>query len=172
MTITSIEQLNLASPEQAYDWFLQTCSSEKWCYNMLNKRPFDNLDDIKKCANDMWQTMQTTDLMEAFSGHPMIGDMSTLRAKYANTSALASHEQSGVQTASEAVLAELHAKNKAYLEKHGFIFIIFASGLSAKSMLKALLARLPNNTATELQNAAQEQIKITVNRIEKALKAD
>ncbi|NKX19570.1 OHCU decarboxylase, partial [Alteromonadaceae bacterium A_SAG8] len=51
----------------------------------------------------------------------------------------------------------------------GFIFIICATGLSAQTMLEALQARLPNTTQQEITNAAAEQIKITLLRINKAL---
>ena len=53
--------------------------------------------------------------------------------------------------------------------KHGFIFIICATGLSADTMLEALQKRLPNDTVSELENAAAEQIKITLLRLTKGL---
>ncbi|HBL20462.1 MAG TPA: OHCU decarboxylase, partial [Alteromonas mediterranea] len=59
--------------------------------------------------------------------------------------------------------------NQAYLDKHGFIFIICATGLSAQTMLEALQARLPNSTQQEIVNAAAEQIKITLLRINKSI---
>jgi 2-oxo-4-hydroxy-4-carboxy-5-ureidoimidazoline decarboxylase len=58
--------------------------------------------------------------------------------------------------------------NREYVNKHGFIFIICASGLSAEAMLNELEIRLPNSTNTEIEKAAQEQIKITLLRIKKA----
>ncbi|MEM7267378.1 MAG: 2-oxo-4-hydroxy-4-carboxy-5-ureidoimidazoline decarboxylase, partial [Pseudomonadota bacterium] len=66
-------------------------------------------------------------------------------------------------------LHQLKEANHAYLDKHGFIFIICATGLSAQTMLEALQARLPNTTQQEITNAAAEQIKITLLRINKAL---
>ena len=64
---------------------------------------------------------------------------------------------------------ELAALNKAYRAKHGFIFIICASGKSAAQMLAAIQQRLPNAPYTELGNAAREQVKITELRLEKLL---
>ncbi|MCP4236041.1 MAG: OHCU decarboxylase, partial [Aestuariibacter sp.] len=60
----------------------------------------------------------------------------------------------------------------AYKDKHGFIFIICATGLSADTMLQALKARLPNQTQIELQNAAEQQINITLLRIGKGLTSE
>lgn len=101
----------------------------------------------------------------------MIGDVDSLRKKFANTKTIASGEQSGTASASEATLLTLKEANQAYLDKHGFIFIICATGLSADAMLNALQTRLPNSTDEEIRTAAQEQIKITLLRIDKALTA-
>lgn len=67
------------------------------------------------------------------------------------------------------VFEELAALNKAYKAKHGFIFIICASGKSAQAMLEAIRQRLPNAPYTELGAAAREQMKITELRLEKLL---
>lgn len=113
--------------------------------------------------------MDNADFLEAFEGHPMIGDISTLRKKFAATQKLASHEQSSTAHASEAVLQELKALNHAYLDRHGFIFIICASGLSAQTMLDALKARLDRPTDEEIKTAAQHQLNITLLRIDNGL---
>lgn len=168
--IDSLDALNNASGDAAHAWFMQTCTSEKWCSNMLKLRPFSSVESLNLQANEQWLPMQTLDHMQAFSGHPMIGDITTLREKYANTKALASNEQIGTQGASEATLQKLQKLNGAYLDKHGFIFIICATGLSAKAMLIELEKRFPNNTPTEIKKAAQEQIKITLLRINKAFR--
>ncbi|GEA07754.1 hypothetical protein KUL42_25150 [Alteromonas sp. KUL42] len=88
---------------------------------------------------------------------------------FANTKAIAAGEQSGTASASDEVLHALKEANHAYLDKHGFIFIICATGLSAETMLEELQKRLPNSTDEELQNAAAQQINITLLRISKAL---
>ncbi|RGP39587.1 2-oxo-4-hydroxy-4-carboxy-5-ureidoimidazoline decarboxylase [Altererythrobacter insulae] len=59
--------------------------------------------------------------------------------------------------------------NADYEEKFGFIFIICATGKSAKEMSDLLQARLPNNREQEIVNAAEEQRKIFQLRINKAL---
>jgi 2-oxo-4-hydroxy-4-carboxy-5-ureidoimidazoline decarboxylase len=99
----------------------------------------------------------------------MIGDVNSLREKFKSTKTMASNEQSGAQLASEETLQQLHKLNHAYLNKHGFIFIIFATGKSAEEMLAALKSRIDNDTETEIENAAAEQIKITLLRINKNL---
>ena len=58
------------------------------------------------------------------------------------------------------VLKRLADGNRAYRERHGVIFIICATGLSAEAMLTTLERRLPNDTTLELLNAAIEQERI------------
>lgn len=166
MTLT---ELNNMHHQQAFDWFMQTCTATKWCEQMSQQRPFATIDQLTQCATKVWANMQESDVLEAFAGHPMIGDISTLRAKYANTKKLASNEQSGVNAATDSVLLALKQANETYLANNGFIFIICASGLSAQAMLDALQIRLQNKRSTELAIAAQEQMKITLLRINKAL---
>lgn len=166
MTLT---ELNYFKHNEAVDWFMQTCTSSKWCDAMAQARPFNSVEQVKATAENIWSQMDEDDILEAFKGHPMIGDISSLREKYANTKALAANEQSGASVASDEVLHALKQSNIDYLEKHGFIFIICATGLSAQTMLAALETRLPNTTEQELATAAGEQIKITLLRIEKGL---
>lgn len=99
----------------------------------------------------------------------MIGDVDSLRKKYASTKAMASGEQSGATGADEETLGELARLNHAYREKFGFIFIVFATGKSALEMLDILKGRIGNDRATEIRNAAAEQLKISFLRIDKLL---
>lgn len=165
----SITELNAFSHEQAHDWFMQTCTASRWCDLMAAARPFSSISAIEKVACDYWRSMGPSDFLEAFKGHPMIGDVNSLREKYRRTKGLASTEQAGAMLADEATLIALQQANYDYVNKHGFIFIICATGLSAETMLDALLQRINNSTSTEMETAAKEQMKITLLRIHKAL---
>lgn len=168
-TYMNLEKLNALTNEQATHAFMQCCTASKWVNAMVNARPFSNKLAMTEKADVAWQHLDEDDYLEAFEGHPQIGNVATLRAKYANTKALASGEQSSVSQASEQVLVELAKGNVVYLEKFGFIFIVCATGKSAAQMLTLLLERLPNDRATELANAAEEQRKIFHLRLEKLL---
>jgi 2-oxo-4-hydroxy-4-carboxy-5-ureidoimidazoline decarboxylase len=120
-------------------------------------------------AKGTWAQCQETDWLEAFEAHPMIGDVNSLRKKFANTKHLASKEQAGASNATDEELHALSKLNHEYKAKFGFIFIICATGLSAKVMLDALQNRINNSREHELNIAAQEQLKITLLRLHKAL---
>ena len=165
----TLEDLNNQTVEQAQHTFMQCCTSSVWCERMVEARPFADEQALKKSANMIWQALEETDFLEAFEGHPKIGDVNSLRAKYANTKELAGNEQGLVKQAADNVLEVLAQGNSDYEKKFGFIFIICATGKSAQEMSDLLQARLPNTKDQEFVNAAEEQRKIFQIRIDKAL---
>ena len=165
----TLDDLNHLSEEDAEHAFMQCCTSSSWVKKMIESRPYANRAALNAAADANWQGLAEADYLEAFEGHPKIGDVNSLRAKYANTKKLASGEQSAVKQADESVLQALKTGNDDYLDKFGFIFIVCATGKSAEQMLALLEARLPNDRATELANAAEEQRKIFHIRLEKLL---
>lgn len=133
------------------------CRCSAWAERVAMSAPFSAADDLVKCCATQWVRATKEEILEAFSGHPQIGDMNALRNKYAST---ASTEQGQVIDAAEAVLLALRQKNRVYLEKFGFIFIICATGKSASEMLALLEERINNRPDEELANGAIEQGKI------------
>ena len=168
MTLDGLNKLSVSDAAQAFN---QCCAAQTWVQRMVAERPFANIEALIKAAERIWHTMSEADFLEAFQAHPQIGNVDTLRAKYANTKILAAGEQSSVAVASEQILQDLAQGNRDYLEKFGFIFIVFATGKSAEQMLSLLQARLPNDRQTEIKNAAEEQSKITVLRLRRLLGA-
>lgn len=166
MTLDEINQLDSLS---AQDAFASCCSSESWINIMVEARPFSSIEAMHQAALDIWSGLKESDYLQAFEGHPKIGDVNSLRKKYASTKGLASNEQSDVNSADEQTLLDLANGNDEYFKKNGFIFIVFATGKSASQMLAILQDRLPNDRATEISNAAVEQSKITALRLNKLL---
>lgn len=165
----TLDELNLLGGQQAFEAFMQCCTATGWVNKMVAARPFADKAVLMAKADAIWDELTESDFFEAFDGHPKIGDLSSLRAKYANTKALASGEQGAVNDADEATLKALAQGNDDYLEKFGFIFIVCATGKSAEQMLALLRQRLPNERRIELGIAAEEQRKIFHIRLEKLL---
>ena len=134
---------------------------------MIEEGKFVSNANVVSRAEKATETLSESDWLEAFDAHPRIGDVDSLHAKYANTKATASNEQSGVNATDRTTLKRLVEANEQYFQKFGFIFIVFATGKSAGEMLKLLEQRLPNDRATEIANAAAEQLKITLLRLRK-----
>ncbi len=165
----NFEIINQLSTQQATEFFMQCCTTESWVNRLVNSRPFTGNEQIKSKADELWKNLDEADYLQAFEGHPKIGDVNSLRKKYANTKKLASGEQQSVNEASEMVLLELSKGNDDYQAKFGFIFIVCATGKSAEQMLGLLQKRLVNDRATELVNAIEEQRKIFQIRLDKAM---
>ena len=166
----TLQELNNVSFSEAYIQLETCCVSKNWITSMVNSRPFESIDQLMNISNRAWQKCKKQDFLEAFKGHPKIGDVSSLAKKYANTSDLAAHEQSGVDSANDQTIELLAKGNQEYEKKFGFIFIVCATGKSAKEMLYLLEERIQNNLDEELCIAAAEQHKITSIRLEKLLK--
>jgi len=167
----TIDQLDTA-PEPAVAVALERCCGARaWVLGMLARRPFRAAQSLHEAAGQVFSTLGRDDLLEAFSHHPRIGDIDGLRQRFASTAQWASGEQSGAAAADEATLRRLAEGNADYETRHGHIFIVCATGLTAAEMLSRLEARLLNDPADELRNAAAEQLKITHLRLDKLLEA-
>lgn len=167
----NISNINNASQANLKAQFLQCCTSKTWAVRMLGSRPYANSDRLFAVANSHWKNLSEEDYLQAFDGHPKIGDVSSLREKYANTKKLAAGEQSEVDKASDKVLEQLAHYNDLYQKKFGFIFIVCATGKSAAEMLELLLERINNDRELELINAAEEQRKIFQIRLKKLVES-
>ena len=132
---------------------------------MMLRRPFGSQEALLAAARDEWFALTEDDWLEAFWHHPQIGDRAALEGRFPKTHDLSEQEQAGVATAREDVLDALEHDNAVYHDRFGFIFIVCATGKSAEEMLQLLRDRLPNDRATELRNAAEEQAKITALRL-------
>jgi 2-oxo-4-hydroxy-4-carboxy-5-ureidoimidazoline decarboxylase len=163
----TLSEFNKLSQKQAFDCLFTCCGSTNWAEKMALKTPFNSIEELKKCADNLWAETSENDWLEAFTHHPKIGDIGSLEKKFAATAFWASSEQASVNQANRKVLEKLAAGNETYWQKFGFIFIVCATGKSAGEMLDLLNERLPNERVLELRIAAGEQNKITQIRIEK-----
>ena len=164
-----VEWINMASVQELGNFFRQCCTCEIWIRRMVNGRPYNSRAAVLKTADVHWRQLDESDYLQAFDGHPMIGDIHSLQTKYADTRVLAANEQSKVNTASHETLEALAAANAEYRARFGFVFIVCATGKSARDILAVLYTRLENTREEEINNAAREQGKITHIRLEKLI---
>ncbi|PNY00314.1 uric acid degradation bifunctional protein TTL-like, partial [Trifolium pratense] len=76
-------------------------------------------------------------------------------------------QSTALATATGSKLQELAEWNARYMEKFGFVFLIFASGISTDAILAEIKKRYTNRPIVELEIASQEQMKITEIRLTK-----
>ncbi|MEM7538681.1 MAG: 2-oxo-4-hydroxy-4-carboxy-5-ureidoimidazoline decarboxylase [Chloroflexota bacterium] len=164
--MSNIHKLNQLDKQALTEALTRCCGATRWVEQMVLPRPFANEDALLQAANTTWWSLTEDDWREAFTHHPKIGDINSLRAKFAqNTKQWSANEQSGVDNADEAVLQGLADGNHAYEARFGYIFIVCATGKSASEMLTLLEDRLPNDPSDEIKIAAEEQRKITQIRL-------
>ena len=166
MTLHNLNTLPESEFKQA---LLNCCGSTAWVNKMYALLPFEDLVELLNDAEEQWYQCSEADWLQAFAHHPKIGDIDSLKKKFAATAQWAGSEQGTVAQASEQTLQQLAEGNDAYEKKFGFIFIVCATGKSAAEMLAMLQQRLPNSREEEVQIAAGEQNTITQLRIQKLL---
>lgn len=162
----TLDAFNDLEPDDAVARLRGCCESARWARAVAAARPYGSLDALLAEARAVWREADEAELLTAFAAHPRIGDVELLRARFARGGAdAANREQGQVLAADDAVLQRLKTRNDEYLERFGFIFIVCATGKSAAEMLALLEARIDNDRAEELANAAREQEAIMALRI-------
>jgi len=166
MTVSELNNMDISDLKIA---LTKCCGAQRWVEKVAESRPFQSETRLLEISERIWGECTEADYLEAFTHHPKIGDITTLKEKYGNTKQWAENEQSGVNEADEKLLIDLKEKNETYEQIFHFIFIVFATGKSAKEMLNLLEKRLPNEIEEEIKIAAGEQNKITNLRLKKLL---
>jgi OHCU decarboxylase len=159
---------NEAPEISALDAMLVCCSARRWAQSMVALRPFQTVETLSLTADEVWSTMEEADWLEAFAGHPRIGERKPA-SQPGRSAAWSEQEQSGASVAPNNVLTQLAAGNATYEQRFGFTYIVCATGKSADEMLGILERRLANDRAAELREAAEQQRQITQIRLRKWL---
>jgi OHCU decarboxylase len=131
---------------------------------MTDARPLGDLATAKAHAARAADALAESDWLEAFAAHPRIGE------KTADAGGWSAHEQARVSDAARPTLDALAEVNRAYEARHGFRYIVFATGKSAEEMLAIARERLEGDRAREIARAAEEQRRITDLRLEKLVR--
>ena len=165
-----LAKLNELFVDEARAALRKCCGSKRWADQMAEARPFEDVPSMLRIAERIWWSLDMSDHREAFAAHMKIGASPPATAVDPETTGRWSREeQRTTSEAAKATLAELAAANRAYEERHGFIFIVCATGRSAESMLDDLRDRVGRSQAEELRTCAEEQMKITRLRLAKLI---
>jgi 2-oxo-4-hydroxy-4-carboxy-5-ureidoimidazoline decarboxylase len=160
---------NQLQAEKAEEEILACCGSTAWARELVARRPLENELSVITASDEVWCQLETRDWMEAFSKHPRIGERKAPPTASTRSAAWSTEEQQNVTASEEAVQLALADANQEYEQQFGRVFIVCATGKSAREMLEILRRRLRNDDGAELQEAAEEQRKITNIRLKKWL---
>lgn len=166
-----LRYVNALATKDAEAVFFACCGARAFAQRLAATRPASSLAALQKAAAEVWASLAADDWEEAFRGHPRIGERKAAPTQGATAAAWSRGEQSKVESASAAVLAELREVNEAYEAKFGRTYIVCATGKTAEEMLAIAKGRLQNAPDAELRAAAEEQRKITDLRLAKLVLA-
>lgn len=163
------DHLDALSNDEARAALARCCASQAWVTRMLQRRPFGTDERLFLLADQEWNALPAHDWLEAFAGHPRIGERAGVQ--HAATASWSSKEQAGMDAASAETARDLAEGNRRYEEKFGHVFLICATGKSAAEMLAALRERMNHPPDQEARIAAAEQAKITCLRLRKLVQS-
>ncbi len=161
-----LARLNTMSVADATAALRRCCGSTRFADAMCALRPFEDGAALLRAAERVWWSLDEAAHREAFAAHPRIGER---KAPTSGDTTWSAGEQGGTAAASTQTMTELAEAQHAYDAKHGFIYIVCATGRSADAMLADCRARVASDGASELRCAAEEQMKITRLRLAKLL---
>ncbi len=163
--VQRVRRLNAMTRDEAEAALHTCCGSRAFAAQVTSARPFVDLAALGRAVDAAFGALTEADWLEAFAAHPRIGGTRPAGHASAASQAQSGQEQRGMGVADAALTARMAELNEQYAKKHGFIYIVKASGKSAAELLALLEARLGNDRSTELKTAAEEQRKITALRL-------
>lgn len=160
---------NALGNDEAAAVVLPCCGSRRWAAMMASFRPFAGEAALLRGAREIWWQLDEADWLEAFATHPRIGAREAPNTASRQSAAWSAAEQRDVMAEDDSVLTALAEGNRRYEERFGRVFLVCATGKTAREMLETLENRLANDEKTELREAAQQQLEITALRLKKWL---
>jgi len=155
-----LDRFNGLPPAAAQEVLLACCASPRWAARVADHRPYPTPADLVVAGVAAFDELPWPELAAALAAHPRIGERPSGDDAEA---AWSRREQSGVQGAD----VELAEANRAYEDRFGHLFLIFASGKSAGEILAAARGRLGNDEETERRVVRGELRKIVELRLER-----
>lgn len=128
----------------------------RWADDVLAGEPYDDREALLAAADAAARSLSDSELEEALSAHPRIGERDG-----AEMSAASQQEQAGVDPSDR-----LAAGNAAYEERFGRVFLIRAAGRNADDILVELERRLGNDDDTERAETVDNLRQIALLRLE------
>jgi 2-oxo-4-hydroxy-4-carboxy-5-ureidoimidazoline decarboxylase len=147
---------------------LPCCGSQAWASTLAAKRPIADEAALIDASTAIWRSLPEQAWREAFDSHPRIGQKQAVTHATTESLRWSSQEQRSVSS-DDAVKLSLEEENRRYEQRFGRIFIVCASGKTSAEILSILEGRMQNDSATELQEAAEQQHQITNIRLKKWL---
>lgn len=162
-----LEELDTLSADRAAEALGSCCGSERWVAAMLVRRPFGSQERLRMAAAEVWRALAPEDWKAAFAHHPRIGERAGASTQGVLGHRWSAGEQALVGRAEDPVREALARVNQDYEARFGYRYIVCADGRTGDDLLQDARRRLGNPPAVEIGIAAEEQLKITLLRLDK-----
>jgi len=168
-TEPSLARFNALPEAEARQALHACCAAAAWVDGVVAGRPYPDRSVLIDRSGAVLANLDWADVREALDAHPRIGERARQPGVEATWSAA---EQSGMDSATADVRAALVDTNRAYEDRFGHVFLIFATGRTDTEMLAAARERLGNDEAREREIVRTELGKIVELRLTKLLGAE
>jgi 2-oxo-4-hydroxy-4-carboxy-5-ureidoimidazoline decarboxylase len=161
-----LARFNTLAGDEAEAMLHACCAAAAWTAAISAGRPYPDRVTLLDRSADLLAALDWSDIRPALDAHPRIGERAATAGREASWSAA---EQSGMDSATAEVKAALIAANRAYEERFGYVFLIFATGRTDTEMLAAARQRVGNDDQTEQGVVRTELTRIVALRLTKLL---
>lgn len=167
-----LARLNRLSKEELRTELAQCLNVDRWVEALASEAPFADRETLLASADGHARAITSEEAATALARHPRIGE----KAEGKDTeSAWSRGEQSAfaadTDDASTRVQRIFTFAQGEYEGRFGQIYLVCASGRTGRELLADLVARLDNDTETELSVVGEELRKIAGLRLVKLLEA-
>jgi 2-oxo-4-hydroxy-4-carboxy-5-ureidoimidazoline decarboxylase len=139
-----LEDFNAAPVAGLAEELRACCAAQAWIEAVTAGRPYPGEAALAAASDAATAALDDTGLAQALDGHPRIGE----RAAGAD-GARSRQEQSGVDGADAGLRAAIAAANVEYERRFGHVYLVCATGRSARELLEICRSRLGNAPAAE-----------------------
>jgi 2-oxo-4-hydroxy-4-carboxy-5-ureidoimidazoline decarboxylase len=164
----AVETVNSLPAERLAADLLACCAAPAWGAAIVAGRPYPTRAELHAAADAAARSLTWADVLEGLSAHPRIGERARGDSPAAGWSR---REQSAAQGGDDATRTALAEANRAYEDRFGHVFLIFASGRTPDEILGLARVRMTNDEATERAVVTDELRKIALLRLERLLDA-
>jgi 2-oxo-4-hydroxy-4-carboxy-5-ureidoimidazoline decarboxylase len=163
---------NSLDPAAAAREALPCCGSRAWAAALASRRPIADEASLIETSTSVWLALPEEAWQEAFDSHPRIGQRHAQTHATEESLRWSALEQRTALSENDAAGLALEKANRRYEQKFGRIFIVCATGKTSAEILALLEARMKNDAATELREAAEQQRQITQLRLHRWLEPE
>ncbi|GIE88850.1 2-oxo-4-hydroxy-4-carboxy-5-ureidoimidazoline decarboxylase [Actinoplanes regularis] len=167
--MTAVETFNALPAERLTELLSACLAAPAWSAAIAAKRPFADRAGVLAAADAAAAALTWDEVQQGLSAHPRIGERATGDSREAAWSR--AEQSAAAGSADDETKAALIAANRAYEERFGHVFLIFASGRSQSEILAAARERLANDEAAERAIVGEELRRIAGLRLERVLDA-